>query len=78
MPGARSIEQRTKVTACRVLLIGCLAGLLLSCSSSSSTTSHAVAYRSTPYDTYYRSGINRHHYNNYRYRRPAARPARRR
>jgi hypothetical protein len=75
----RGISWRGAYTVCKILLMGCLLGALVSCSGSSNTRSSSGAYYNThSYDTYYRSGINRHHYNNYRRPRPVARPVRRR
>jgi hypothetical protein len=72
------ISRRTVYTSCRLLVMGCLVGVLVSCGSSSNTRSTGAYYNTHSYDTYYRSGINRHHHNNYRHRRPVARPVRRR
>jgi len=59
------------------MMVGALLGTLLACSSNSSQST-GTTYSTHSYDSYYRTGINSHHHRNYRYARPARRPAYRR
>ena len=61
----------------RLLMTVLFFGILSACGSSA--TRNSGSYHNTGYyDSYYRSGINSHHYRHYRHPRPVRRPALRR